>query len=96
MPSHYASDDAPALEGPESIPKQWEYWREGNNEIDFVLKKGKIVVVIEVKSGRSRRKTRGLEIFRTHFSPMKNLLIGEDGIDIERFLLTPIKKWLEN
>lgn len=73
-----------------------EYWREGNNEVDFVLKKGKTVVGIEVKSGRSRPTTRGLEIFRKRFNPLRNLLVGEDGIDIERFLLTPVKKWLEN
>ncbi len=28
------------------------YWREGNHEVDFVVKSGKSLVAIEVKSGR--------------------------------------------
>ena len=72
-----------------------QYWREGNHEVDFVLKQGKTIVGIEVKSGRHRPTTRGLEIFRTRFKPLRNLLIGEGGIELEKFLLTPVKKWLE-
>lgn len=72
-----------------------QYWREGNHEVDFVLKQGKTIVGIEVKSGRHRPTTRGLEIFRTRFKPLRNLLVGEGGIELEKFLLTPVKKWLE-
>ncbi|MBX9743259.1 MAG: ATP-binding protein [Chthoniobacterales bacterium] len=72
-----------------------QYWREGNHEVDFVLKKGKTIVGIEVKSGRSHSTTRALEIFRTRFKPLRNLLVGEGGIPIEQFLLTPVRKWLE-
>ena len=32
------------------------YWREGNDEVDFVLKKGRKLYAIEVKSGRKNNR----------------------------------------
>jgi predicted AAA+ superfamily ATPase len=42
------------------------YWREGQHEVDFVLKFGKKIWAIEVKSGR-RKKMEGLNQFLTNF-----------------------------
>lgn len=38
------------------------YWRDGRYEVDFILKKGRKIYAIEVKSGR-RKKSKGLEVF---------------------------------
>lgn len=65
------------------------YWREGNQEVDFVLQNGNKTIGIEVKSGRNKLST-GIPAFAKRFSPTKILLIGREGIPIEDFLLTPI------
>lgn len=42
------------------------YWREGKAEVDFVLKKGRNIWAIEVKSGKARSK-KGLELFKVRY-----------------------------
>ena len=39
------------------------YWRDGNDEVDFVLERGPRVVAIEVKSGAKAPLTRGMDEF---------------------------------
>jgi predicted AAA+ superfamily ATPase len=75
----------------QSLTDQFDlfYWREGNQEVDFVLQKGNKTIGIEVKSGRNKFST-GIPAFVQRFSPTKILLIGREGIPIEDFLLTPI------
>jgi uncharacterized protein len=75
----------------QSITEQFDlfYWREGNQEVDFVLQKGTKTIGIEVKSGRNKFST-GIPAFAQRFSPNKILLIGREGIPIEDFLLTQI------
>ncbi len=65
------------------------YWREGNQEVDFVLQKGNKTIGIEVKSGRNKLST-GIPVFSKRFSPTKILLVGREGIPIEEFLTTPV------
>lgn len=61
------------------------YWREGNNEVDFILEKGDKVIGLEVKSGASADNT-GMGIFNERFHPDKMLLVGTGGIPYEDFL----------
>lgn len=70
------------------------YWRDGNYEVDFVLRRGRRVVAIEVKSGRAKGTRSGLDRFRSAFGPNRVLLVGADGIALEEFLSTPPKVWL--
>lgn len=63
------------------------YWREGNQEVDFVLQHRGKTLAIEVKSGVLRG-TSGMETFRKKFSPDKMLLVGRDGLPWEIFLQT--------
>ena len=62
------------------------YWRDGDDEIDFVLKKGERLVAIEVKSNRETH-TGAMARFRERFSPHGVLLVGPEGIGIREFLL---------
>lgn len=50
------------------------YWREGNDEVDFILEKGKNVYAIEVKSGRNKR-ANGLIKFQKEYPKAKNVII---------------------
>lgn len=70
------------------------YWREGNHEVDFVVRAGRTVTAIEVKSGRSRGTQPGLAAFVEAFKPRRTLLVGGDGIPIEEFLLQPVTHWM--
>lgn len=61
------------------------YWREGNNEVDFILEKGDKVIGLEVKSGASAD-NEGMGVFNKKFHPDKMLLVGTGGIPHEEFL----------
>ena len=45
------------------------YWRERNREVDFVVRVGRTVVAIEVKSGRAPNAFSGLAAFAEASSP---------------------------
>jgi predicted AAA+ superfamily ATPase len=61
------------------------YWREGNDEVDFVVQKGNELAAIEVKSGIGKRKN-SLEKFRKLYPSAKVILTGEGGIPWQEFL----------
>jgi hypothetical protein len=70
------------------------YWRDRNREVDFVVRLGRRIVAIEVKSGRRRDSLPGMEAFSAIFKPFRMLLVGGDGIPIEEFLGMPVEDWL--
>lgn len=71
------------------------YWRERNREVDFVLRAGRVVVAIEVKSGRAPDSFPGLSDFTATFKPKRSLIVGRDGIALEEFLTKPVEHWLQ-
>lgn len=64
------------------------YWRDGHEEVDFVIE-GKKVVGLEVKSGAVQSLS-GLEAFKTQFNYANTRVIGKNGIPWEQFLLSPV------
>ena len=70
------------------------YWRERNQEVDFVVRAGRKATAIEVKSGRRRDTLPGLAAFAAAFDTTRRLLVGGDGIAVEEFLLEPVAHWL--
>jgi hypothetical protein len=70
------------------------YWRERNREVDFVVRAGKQVTAIEVKSGRSRDSLPGLAAFGTAFPESRTLLVGAEGVGLEEFLRRPAEHWV--
>lgn len=70
------------------------YWRERQQEVDFVLKRGRRLAAIEVKSGRAPQAHPGTEAFAATFKVNRTLLVGGDGITVEEFLLQPAAQWL--
>ena len=61
------------------------YWRERDDEVDFVIDAGGKLISIEVKSGR-RVKNEGLEAFKKQFSPAYSFVVGSGGVPVEEFL----------
>lgn len=65
------------------------YWRDGNDEVDYVLRKKGSVIAIEVKSNQVKQSS-GLETFRVKFNPKRAFIVGEGGIRVEEFLTIDI------
>jgi predicted AAA+ superfamily ATPase len=66
------------------------YWRERNEEVDFVIERKGKVIGLEVKSGATSS-TSGMTAFKNKFSPDKVLLIGNAGLPWQDFLkLNPV------
>ena len=61
------------------------YWRERNDEIDFVLEKNSKIIGIEVKSGNTEKAT-GIEKFKQNVKPDKVYLISNTGLSWQEFL----------
>lgn len=73
------------------------WWRDGDREVDFVLAGPGGLAAIEVKSGRVSASQPGLLAFSAAFvehGPIRLLLVGGGGIDLERFLLEPANRWV--
>jgi hypothetical protein len=70
------------------------YWRERSQEVDFVVRLGRTVVAIEVKSGRAPDAFPGLSAFAETFKPTRTLLVGADGLSPDEFLTKPVQHWL--
>ena len=64
------------------------YWREGNDEVDFVLKKGRNLFAIEVKSGR-KKSQKGLQKFKEKFPEAKLIMITFENY--KKFEADPLK-----
>jgi uncharacterized protein len=65
------------------------YWRDRGKEVDFILRSGKSLVALEVKSGRRRESLPGLAAFGRLYPAARRLVVGDQGIPLEEFLLTP-------
>ncbi len=62
------------------------YWREGNDEVDFVIEHRGKTVAIEVKSGAKHGNLKGMDEFKKQFEPNKLLLVGSTGLAWQEFL----------
>jgi predicted AAA+ superfamily ATPase len=71
------------------------YWRERGEEVDFVVRAGRTLTAIEVKSSRARDARIGLASFGAAFRCRRQLLIGADGIRLEDFLSRPVEHWIK-
>lgn len=69
------------------------YWRERGKEVDFILSLNNSFVAIEVKSGYSKGSLPGMDEFARIFKPKKKLLIGGEGLSLEKFLSVPAANW---
>ena len=57
-----------------------------------MVRVGRTLTAIEVKSGRSRDTPPGLTAFAEAFKPVRKLLVGGDGLAVEEFLLAPVAR----
>ncbi len=70
------------------------YWLDRNREVDFVVRAGRRLTAIEVKSGRATDTLPGMEAFAAAFKPQRMLLVGGNGIPVDVFLSRPVEHWI--
>jgi hypothetical protein len=73
---------------------QVHYWRDGSDEVDFVLSRGRKILAIEVKNTSRPVRLRGMEIFVQRNPLAKTILVGTGGIPLAEFLSYPAEHWL--
>lgn len=71
------------------------YWRERDDEVDFIIEYNRQCVAIEVKSGR-RTGNKGLSLFQNNFQPKLSFVVGSGGIPVEDFLTGDLERLLES
>lgn len=69
------------------------YWRERNDEVDFIVVSDNATLAIEVKSGR-RKMNSGLPKFSEAFHPTHSFVVGTGGISLETFLSCNLEELL--
>ena len=70
------------------------YWREDSYEVDYILQRGQHIIAVEVKSG-TKMNLSGMERFIERFSPVKSMVVGEDGVPLNEFLTVPAHYWFD-
>lgn len=66
------------------------YWRERNDEVDFVVERGGALWGIEVKSGPAKEPYRGHAAFSRRYPGARTFVVGPDGVPLDEFLRQPI------
>jgi predicted AAA+ superfamily ATPase len=61
------------------------YWRDRDDEVDFIIEYNRRCIAIEVKSGR-RTTNNGLSVFHDKFQPVRSLVVGSGGVPLDEFL----------
>ena len=69
------------------------YWRERDDEVDYIVATNDGCVAFEVKSGR-RKMNSGMKEFTKAFHPTHAYIIGTGGVSFEDFLKTDVERWL--
>ena len=77
------------------------YWREDSHEVDYVLRRGRRIIAIEVKSG-TKMNLSGMGRFIERFKPFKSLVVGEGDVQhvegfipLNEFLSVPASFWFD-
>jgi predicted AAA+ superfamily ATPase len=71
------------------------YWKEGSNEVDFVIRNDERIVTITIEDDKRKPRFKGVEEFSEVYTSYNNLFVGEGGISVEEFLLTPLEFWMD-
>ncbi len=69
------------------------YWRDGDDEVDFVVERRGRLAAIEVKSRPDATSHRGLDEFRRRHPQANTVMVGGDEMPLGEFLRRPALQW---
>ncbi len=69
------------------------YWRDGSDEVDFIVENFEKRIAIEVKSGKKKDSQGYLKFIKT-FKPEMSLIVGSESLTIEDFLKSDLEEIL--
>lgn len=69
------------------------YWREGDDEVDFVLERRSRLAAIEVKLRSEAIGHRGLDEFHRRHPKVRKVMVGGDEMPLGEFLRRPATEW---
>ena len=69
------------------------YWRDGDDEVDFIVERRGRLAAIEVKSRADKLGHRGLDEFRRRHPKVRTVLVGGDEMPLGEFLRRPAAEW---
>jgi uncharacterized protein len=72
----------------QALPWELYYWRQGNDEVDYILHTSTKTWAIEVKSSRMKQ-SRGLQRFLDLHRTAEPFIVGGSGMELETFFRTP-------
>ncbi len=67
------------------------YWRERDDEVDFIVQSASKCIAIEVKSGR-RQANKGMYVFQEKFQPHRSLVVSSGGFSFEDFFSLDLER----
>ena len=70
------------------------WWRDGNLEVDYVVRRADQVTALEVKSGTAATALPGMSAIARKHVIDRRLLVGGDGIELGEFLGRPAEHYL--
>lgn len=79
-----------------AIGERVYYWRDGEDEVDFVVERGPFLAAIEVKTARSGRRHRGLLAFSKRYPRARAVLVGPGETPLSDFLSVPAGYWVSS
>lgn len=71
------------------------YWRDNNQEVDFIIKHPQKILAVEVKSGPKQKANFNINQLKTNHRSISFLLVGDEGLDLETFLHTYVETLLD-
>jgi predicted AAA+ superfamily ATPase len=77
----------------QGLPYEVTYWRDRGEEVDYVVRAGRSLWAIEVKSGRPGGAS-GLTAFRSLHRKARAVIVGSGGIPLEEFLAADPREFL--
>ncbi len=71
------------------------YWRDRNDEVDYIIKSGRKLIAVEVKSGLNADKTKGLSMFLKRNKTASGVVIGAQS-ENDVFHIVKLEEFFKN
>ena len=71
------------------------YWLDRNRHVDYILQRGRDIIMIEVLTNASQFRYDGYSIFAQKYHPKRHIVVGDTNVDLSRFFATSPIEWFK-